>query len=183
MAIEYRTEPDRSEFLDGVAHPKVSPRQRHAVVQGKLVRIIATAGEGLGQCGPEWEIRLAQRSKPTRFIPDVAFFSFERLRALAPADRECPPCAPDVTVEVFSLGDSRRYLQQKIALYLTHGALVVLDVDPLDRSIRVFDRERGAVPLLLCAGAVFAHEAVPWLRFNVQEAFADLDIPEKDNGR
>jgi Uma2 family endonuclease len=176
MAIDYRTEPEYWEYLDGEVHPKVSPRQRHAVVQGTLLAIIRTAARGSGQVGTEWDVWLPDREKRTKFIPDVSFFSFDRLRAMSEEEREFPPCAPDIAVEVLSPGDDRAYLERKIGLYLSHGSLIVLDVDPLERTIRVCDRD-GA--LLLREGDRFANAAIPWLAFDVQEAFADLDIPDK----
>ncbi len=176
MAIDYRTEPEYWEYLDGEVYPKVSPRQRHAVVQGTLYAIIRTQGAGRGQCGTEWDVGLPGRAEIAKFIPDVSFFSFERLRAMSEEDREFPPCAPDVAVEVISPGDKRAYLERKIALYLSHGSIIVLDVDPLERTIRVYDRDGAA---LLREGDRFEHAAVPWLRFDVREAFGDLDIPEK----
>ncbi len=179
MAIDYRTEPEYWEYLDGEVHPKVSPRQRHAVVQGALLAIILAAGRGVGQAGTEWDVWLPDRDKLTKFIPDVSFFLFERLRAMSEEDRQFPPCAPDVAVEVLSPGDSRAYLEKKIALYLSHGALIVLDVDPLERTIRVCDHHGNA---LLGEGDRFEHGDVPWLRFDVREAFADLDIPDPSTG-
>lgn len=174
MAIDYRTEPEYWEYLDGEVHPKVSPRQRHAVVQGTLVRLIADAGRGFGQAGTEWDVWLPDREKLTKFIPDVSFFSFARLRAMSEEDREFPPCAPDVAVEVLSPGDARSYLERKIDLYLSHGGIVVLDVDPIDRTVRVCD---SAGSTLLREGDRFEHQAVPWLAFDVRDVFADLDIP------
>jgi Uma2 family endonuclease len=139
MTIDYRTEPEYWEYLDGEVHPKVSPRQRHAVVQGTLLAIVRTAARGRGQTGTEWDVWLPDHEKLTKFIPDVSFFSFDRLRAMNVENREFPPCAPDVAVEVFSPGDKPAYLERKIALYLSHGSRVVLDVDPLERTIRVCD--------------------------------------------
>lgn len=175
MAIEYRTEPEYWEYLDGTVHPKVSPRQRHAVVQGTLLAIVRDCGRGRGQSGTEWDIWPPTHERLTKLIPDVSFFSFERLRAMSEEDREFPPAAPDVAVEVLSPGDSRAYLEQKIELYLTHGSLVVLDVDPLERTVRVYDRDGSRV---LAAGDRFAHHAVPWLVFEVDDVFSDLDIPK-----
>jgi Uma2 family endonuclease len=176
MVIEYRTEPEYWEYLDGEAHPKVSPRQRHAVVQVTLAAIIRDRGRSHGQSGTEWDVWLPDREKLTKFIPDVSFFSYERLRAMSESDREFPPCAPDIAVEVLSPGDQRAYLNRKIELYLSHGALVVLDVDPQERTIRVCDTHGVRV---LRESDSFAHDAAPWLTFDVREAFADLDIPEK----
>jgi Uma2 family endonuclease len=175
MAIEYRTEPEYWEYLDGEVHPKVSPRQRHAVVQTTLAKMISIAGAGRGQVGTEWDVWLPSRMKLTKFIPDVSFFSYDRLRAMSEEDRAFPPCAPDVAVEVLSPGDKQAFLDAKIALYLANGALVVLDVDPLERTIRSCTASRTR---LLRVGERFVEPAVPWLAFDVRGAFADLDIPE-----
>ena len=174
MSVEYRTEPEYWEYLDGEVHPKVSPRQRHAVVQTALASIIRTAAIGRGQVGTEWDIWLPDHEKLTKFIPDVSYFSFDRLRAMGVRDSEFPPCAPDVAAEVWSPGDNRTYLEKKISLYLSHGSLVVFDVSFLARTIEVHDRvetrEFGEM-------SEFSHPLVPWLAFPVREVFRDLDIP------
>lgn len=177
MAIDYRTEPEYWEYLDGEVHPKVSPRQRHAVVQGKMLRIISEFGEKYGQIGTEWDVWLPDHERLTKFIPDVSYFSFARLRAMSEEDREFPPCAPDIAVEVLSPGDSPAYLARKIELYLSHGSLVVFDVDPLERTITVHTQHTS--PRTLRGVDVFADPSVPWLTFSVADAFANLDIPAK----
>ena len=174
--VEYRTERAYWEYLDGKAFPKVSPQSAHAIVQTTLARIVADAASGLGQTGTEWDIYLPDRQKKTKFIPDVSFWSYDRLRAMTEKERKAPPRAPDLAVEVLSPGDKRWYVDKKIELYLSHGSLVVLDVDPRKRTIRVIDRSGES---LLGEEDAFAHHAVPWLRFNVRDVFADLEIPEK----
>lgn len=177
MAIEYRTEPEYWEYLDGEVHPKVSPRQRHAVVQGTILALILERCKPLGQVGTEWDVWLPDHERLTKFIPDVSYFSFERLRAMSEEEREFPPCAPDVAVEVLSPGDSPAYLRRKIDLYLSHGSLIVLDVDPLERVVVV--HTAGEPPTKLSGGARFEHPLVPWLAFEVSEVFSNLDIPPK----
>ena len=176
MAIEYRTEPEYWEYLDGEVYPKVSPGQRHAVVQTTLASIVRAAAVGKGQVGTERDIWLRDHEKLTKFIPDVSFFSFDRLREMGGRDAEFPPCAPDVAAEVWSPGDNRAYLEKKISLYLSHGSLVVLDVDFLTRRIAVHDSDKIVE---LSEGDTFAHPLVPWLEFTVRDVFRDLDIPEK----
>ncbi|HEV7179305.1 MAG TPA: hypothetical protein VGN11_05510 [Candidatus Baltobacteraceae bacterium] len=50
MSVEYRTEP---EFVDGEAHPKVSPRLRHGAVRAKLVALLQSSGQR-GIIAPDW---------------------------------------------------------------------------------------------------------------------------------
>ncbi len=181
MVIEYRTEPEYREYLDGIPYPKVSPRRRHAVVQCSFAALLRLQGLNYGETGTEWDVWLPDREKWTKFIPDVSFFSVERLQTLKEADREFPPFAPDIVVEVRSPGDSFVYLRKKIDLYLSHGALVVFDVDPLAREILVY---RASTDVLrLREGDGFADERIPWLAFVATEIFADLDDDKRKNKR
>ena len=175
MAIEYRTEPEYIEYLDGLAHPKVSPRHWHGVVQAAFASIVRENGRVHGTTATEWDCWLPDRERQTKFIPDVSFVSYERLRALSEDDRQFPPFAPDIAVEVWSPGDSRTYLQKKIDLYLSHGSLVVFDADPATRVLRVITKKGER---LLREGDRFADDVVPWLEFDLHELFRDLDIPE-----
>ena len=176
MAIEYRSEPEYTEYIDGIAHPKVSPRIWHGIVQGAFVAILREQGRGRGVAATEWDCWLPDRERLTKFIPDVSFCSYERLRPLSERDRQFLPFAPDIAVEVLSPGDAPNYLQKKIDLYLSHGSLVVFDADPALRTVRVVTKEGERT---LREGDRFADEVVPWFTFDVREVFADLDIPEQ----
>ena len=75
-------------------------------------------------------------------------------------DAEFPPCAPDIACEVWSPGDNRKYLEKKMSLYLSHGSMIVLDVNFLTRTINVHDNVTFAK---LSEADVFSHRLVPWL--------------------
>ncbi|HMF28997.1 MAG TPA: Uma2 family endonuclease, partial [Candidatus Cybelea sp.] len=96
----------------------------------------------------------------------------ERLRALSVVEREEPPFSPDIAVEVWSPTNDRRYLDLKIERYLATGAILVLDVNPYARTIVAHD---ASAIRTYQSGERFEHPAMPWLRFDVAEAFADLD--------
>ena len=161
------------EYLDGEAHPKVSPRTTHALVQFAMARLVYAAAGKRGLVGTEWDARPGGvDGTETTFVPDVSYVSRERLAALDAADREEPPFSPDVAVEVWSPSNDRRYLERKIAKYLATGALLVLDVDPYARTIVAHDA-RGSRHY--AQDEAFEHPAVPWLRFDIRAAFADLD--------
>ena len=175
MDIEYRTEPEYIEYLDGVAHPKVSARIGHGIVQTTFVSILFARAHGRGAIAAEWDCWMPDRERLTKFIPDVSFVAYERIRSLSQRDLEFPPFAPDIAVEVLSPGDAPEYLRKKIDLYLSHGSLVVFDTDPATRVVRAIKRDGER---LLREGARFADDLVPWFTFDVREVFADLDIPE-----
>jgi Uma2 family endonuclease len=125
------------ESIRGRCEPKVSPRRRHALLQGRLFAQIDRWSRGRGEAGTEWRFYLLEREgRSSSLVPDVAYVSFERLPlALSEDARERPRLAPDIACEVLSPGDSRTMLAEKIALYLRHGARVVLAIDPDARTV------------------------------------------------
>ncbi len=161
------------EYLDGRRYPKVSPKLTHALVQGALCRILHRCAGKRGRVAPELDVwPSGLRESDTKLVPDIAYVSIERLRSLTAEQREEPPFSPDIAVEVWSPTNRRSYLEEKIARYLTTGSMLVLDVDPGARAIVAHDatsRRRYE------CGETFEHPAFDWLRFDVAEAFADLD--------
>ena len=161
------------EYLDGQPYPKVSPKLSHSLVQGALCRILHRCAGKRGRVGPELDVYPGpQETGTTKFVPDVAYVSIERLRALSSAEREEPPFSPDIAVEVWSPTNDRQYLNLKIRRYLATGALLVLDVDPQARTIVAYDASGVRT---YQTGARFEQPAMPWLQFDVAEVFADLD--------
>lgn len=159
------------EYIGGRAYPKVSPKRTHSMVQRNLLRILEDAAGDRGAVGPEWRFRLGP---DTSLVPDIAYVSFERLRPLTDEQAEEPPFAPDIAAEVRSPSHRAGLLESKIEQYFLHGALLVLDVDPVERI--VYARTANAA-LAFKSGEWFACDALPWLRFDVSEVFARIDIP------
>ena len=159
------------EYLAGRAVPKVSPKRRHGIVQGRLWAILRAQAHGRGDVATEWRCYLPAEPRRTSLVPDVAFISNERLAPLTDEERERPQFAPDIAVEVRSEDDKRKNLEWKIAAYLRHGAQLVLDVLPLERKIVAHTHE-GVREFV--EGERFTCGALPWLLFEVGDVFADL---------
>lgn len=108
----------------------------------------------------------------TSLVPDVAFFSDDRLAPLSEDQRAKPPFAPDIVVEVRSPDDREVGIRRKTALYLEHGAMLVLNADLSGRTVRLnaIDGER-----LLRTGDTIEHPAFPDLHVPVASIFAPLD--------
>jgi Uma2 family endonuclease len=173
MAIEYRTEPEYFEYLDGKVYPKVSPRRTHAVVQATMIAMLLGTARERGTLASEWDFRLgAVDGTKTKFIPDIAFVYRERLDALERNDPEEPPLAPDIAIEIRSPSNRQNFIAAKIERYLACGATLVLDVDPASRSVTA--HAAGGVRRYE-NGERFSHLAVPWMTFDVADAFADLE--------
>ena len=164
------------ELLDGRAYPKVSPKARHAGVQAAIIRVIEDLAGDRGFVGPEWRFKIGRADGTnTTFVPDVAYVSFERLRAIPQEDRDEPPFAPDIAVEVRSPSDNIAFLRRKIERYLQTGSVLVLVADPDKRTIVAHGTDGTRD---YSSGDRFEHPAVPWLVFEVAAIFAKLDLLE-----
>ena len=174
MDTMLHSDPPTIEYLDGRAYPKVSPRTGHSLVQGAMLALLRASAGRRGAVGPELRCYpAAAKRTQTSLVPDVAFVSRERLRALHDGEeREKPPFSPDVVVEVRSPSEDLRFLRKKIERYLATGALLVLDVDPQSRTISAHSHE-GVTQFT--QDMRFTHARVPWLTFDVREVFCDLD--------
>ncbi len=147
----------------------------HGLVQLALARVIADCVGPRGFVVPEvrFDPEAPSGSKRTEFVPDIAFVGHARRRKNLGKEREKPPFSPELAVEVRSPSDDLRYLARKIARYLATGSVLVLDVDPKTRRI-VAHAANGIREYR--AGELFAHGALPWLQFDVDSIFADLDL-------
>ena len=161
------------EVLDGRRYRKMSPRSRHGRVQGLMSTILERCGHEFGLAGTEWDFRIGVVDHTDSFfVPDAAFVRFERIAALAPKDREQPPIAPDIVVEVRSSKEPRSYRERKIERYLKCGSTLVLDIDPIKRI--VYAHAAGGIRKYT-EGERFEHDAAPWLVFDIAEAFVGLE--------
>ncbi len=171
MARTLRDEPE-IEYIAGQPYPKVSPKRIHAVVQLAVAMILRRCSDGQGVVGPEWRFKL---ERGTELVPDVAYVSYDRLRPLTDDEVEEPPFSPDVAVEVRSPSHRPALTAEKIRQYLSHGGSLVLDVDPFDRVVYAYTSENKCS--VFRRGERFSSTVAPWLRFDVDELFVDIDIP------
>jgi Uma2 family endonuclease len=159
------------EYINGKPYPKVSPKRTHARVQFALAKILDRCGGLHGEVNPEWRLHL---EAGTSLVPDLAYVSYQRLQRLSKEEAEEPPFAPEVVAEIRSPSHRRALTEEKIRLYLAHGAHLVLDVDPSKRLI--YAHTHNGVSMHH-AGERFSSLIVPWLEFDVDEVFAKIDIP------
>jgi Uma2 family endonuclease len=160
------------EYLAGRPVPKVSPKRRHGIVQGRLWAILRELAGDRGDVATEWRCHPSLSAPRTSLVPDVAFVSRERLVDVSQDDREEPPFAPDIVIEVRSPSDRLKNVEWKIQAYLDHGAIVVLDVLIDERAIRAFTV--GGVRIFT-ENERFTCEGLPWFSFDVRAVFADLE--------
>ncbi|MGH7683896.1 MAG: Uma2 family endonuclease [Vulcanimicrobiaceae bacterium] len=162
------------EWIGGRAVQKVSPKRRHAILQAAITSTLRAWATGKGEVGSEWRFRLAPPGEVRRpLVPDVAFLSNERRRGLTGEDRETPPVAPDIVVEILSPDDRRADINEKCRVYVATGVRLVLYVDPETRRIDAY-RPDGTHEKISVAGTYEPRE-FPNLALPFGDFFAELD--------
>ena len=165
------TKPE-TEWVRGRPRQKVSPQRTHSWLQGAMTIALTRWSRGRGRVGPEWRFRIAPPGEVRRpLVPDVAYVSNERLRALTDEELEVPPIAPDVAVEILSPDDRRIDIDDKVRTYLRGGSQLVIVVDPMRRVVELHDASGAAI--IDETGAI-AHNALPAFSYAVSELFAVL---------
>jgi Uma2 family endonuclease len=163
------------EWILGRAVQKVSPKRRHSLVQAALLARIGAWATGRGEVGPEWRFRLEPTGEAIRpLVPDVAYLSYERAAVFTDDELEAPLLAPDVAVEIRSIGDRQEHIDHKIGVYLACGTHAVIVVDPYARRIDAYDAN-GTTSFT--GSDRFTHSALPGLTFTIDELFAVLERP------
>lgn len=173
MAIEYRTEPEYCEWLDGKAHPKVSPRDAHGRAQARLAYLLIRCGaERHGTVGTEVDAAIGKRDgTKTKFIPDVSFILPEQRAGLTKRQADIPPFSPAIAIEIWSRGDTDEYLAKKFARYLNSGSQLVLDIRINEGTISAHSAD--GVETFHLTGT-FRSDLFPWFTFELRELFEGL---------
>jgi Uma2 family endonuclease len=173
------------EFLDWPDEPGC----RQELIRGEVVTMSLAGGEH-GEVALEIGSRIRNHVKPlklgtvyaaeTGFIferdpdtvrgADVAFVSNQRL-ALITNRKKHIPFGPDLAVEVRSPDDRDAEVEEKIGMWLAAGSQLVWDVDPEDRTVRVY--RKGAEPVTLREDQeIDGGDVIPGFRCRVADFFA-----------
>jgi len=160
------------ESIGGRWVQKVSPQSRHSILQARMGTLFMVWAGRRGQVGTEWRCYfLPKGERWSSLVPDVAFFSFERLPRDRGEVREKPTIAPDIAVEILSPDDRRPVLDEKIDLYVRGGAELVVVVDPQRQLVEIHeDGNHHSFGLAEIARS----RRFPDLALDVAELFVDL---------
>jgi len=169
--IEPQTKP-ASEWIAGRVVQKVSPSQRHANAQARIISALVSWSDNFerGRVGTEWEFRIAPPGEVARsLVPDVAFLSYEKIPPEDDRAAQYPQTAPDAAFEVLSPSDRASNVAEKIRVYLLSGTGVVAMVDPDRRSVALHD---AAGIRTLKEGDILEHPSLPNFAMPVADIFA-----------
>ena len=161
---------------------------RYELVKGEL-RQMAPAGHEHGRVVINFTWRLAQYvttnqlgvvyAAETGFklagdpdtvrAPDVAFVSKDRLNEITSAAGFWPG-APDLTVEVVSLGDTYTEVQEKAVDWLAAGTKLVLALNPRKRAVTVY-RSLNDIVILNDDVVLDLNDVVPGFKIAIKDIF------------
>jgi len=156
------------ELYDGMVHEKVSPQSDHSRIMLRFGRLLDDWAADRGWVGAEWRV---YPKEGITLVPDVAFISDERLAPLTREERQKPPLAPDIAVEIRSPDDRDADINRKTALYLELGTTLVVNVDPARRVVRITDREQD---MELDESETIEHRTFGGLHISIEAIFATL---------
>jgi Uma2 family endonuclease len=163
--IDIQNREDRLyELVDGVLVEKVMGflESALAVWIAHLLQEFVN-GHDLGfLTGADGTIRLLPRLVR---IPDVSFFSWDRVPNREMPTDPIPDLAPDLAVEVLSEGNTEKEMKRKLKEYFLAGARLVWYVDPATRTVTVYTapdrRVRLSEDQTLSGGDVLPGLALP----------------------
>ena len=161
---------------------------RYELVRGEL-RKMAPAGHVHGREGNRVNVSLSNhvyendlgetylaetgfvlaRSPDHVRAPDVAFVRRERVEEVGDAEGYFPG-APNLAVEVISPNDRYTQVEEKVADWLNHGALMVIVVNPRNRTVQV--HTSNGVTELTEADTLDGGDVVPGWSMPVADIFS-----------
>jgi Uma2 family endonuclease len=168
-----------AEILDGELFLSPRPAPRHALAASSLVMLIGNPFQG-GKGGPggwwilgEPELHFGEQI----VVPDIAGWRRERLPSLP--DEAWFALAPDWVCEVLSQSTARIDRARKLRIYADAGVAHAWLVDPIQRTIEVFQLRDGA---WVIAHVVDGKDAVRLAPFDAVPLELGTLWPEADTG-
>ena len=165
------------ELFDGVLVEKVLGREE-SIIALTLARLLGNyvherqLGVMSGADGPmRFRVGLVR-------LPDVAFISWERIPGISSV-QPIPSIIPDLTVEVFSRGNTRREMERKRKEYFDAGVRLAWFVDPKQRTVAVYTSASEPDRVLTATETLNGGTVVPGFELKLSELFSILDRLEK----
>jgi Uma2 family endonuclease len=131
LATHFEREP---EFVHGELVEKSLPKKKHARTQQRLCVLLDRAGYGCS----ELRVKLAH---DLYRIPDFALYESE-------PEGELPDAPPLLIIEIASLDDRRRDVEQKLEEYRAWGVAHVWFVEPELKKLSIWNGGLVSVPQL-----------------------------------
>ena len=160
------------ELREGTVTQKVSPQERHALLQYGLAERINGFGRPRKLALALPELRGIFGS--SFLVPDLAVYRWNRLRLLPSGEvDDVYGRPPHVVVEIRSPDQSLRDLADKCLLYIRHGVPTVLLINPARKWVRRFGAD-GSDTTLRGDERIDLDSVLPGFDLTVNEVFEAL---------
>jgi Uma2 family endonuclease len=161
------------ELVDGVLVEKAMGKME-SLLAGAIIAILRSfvIPRNLGIITvPDGMMRLA----PTIFrAPDVAFIAWERIPAGPLSEAALAEVVPDLAVEVLSPSNTKAEMARKRREYFEAGVRLVWEVDPIARTVAVFDTPDRSM-VLDESQTLDGGEVLPGFALALGDLFGELD--------
>ncbi len=108
-------------------------------------------------------------------IPDVAFFSWDRMPGRRRPTAPIPELAPDLAVEVLSRSNTRAEMRRKRQDYFSVGVRLAWEIDPEARTVAVYTSPESPDVVLTEADTLDGGPVLPGFRLALKDLFSELD--------
>lgn len=113
-------------------------------------------------------------------IPDVSFFSWDRIPGRRLPREPVPALVPDLAVEILSVSNTAAEMARKRAEYFQSGVRLVWMIDPRTRTVEVFDSPSSKT-LLHESDRLIGGDLLPGFEIDLNVFFGELDPPADPN--
>src|SRR5207248_10040832 len=107
-------------------------------------------------------------------IPDLAFFSWDRLPGRRLPREPMPTLAPDLAIEILSVSNTAREMELKRHDYLSAGVRLVWEIDSEARTVDVYTAPDQRTTLNE-EDTLVGDPVLPGFQLPLRELFAELD--------
>jgi Uma2 family endonuclease len=108
--------------------------------------------------------------------PDIAFFAKERLQGMTVLPSGYLEGAPDLAVEVLSLGNTVEEIDDKLTEYFENGSRLVWVINPIQHYVLVYRSAQEPDRLLKSRDSLDGEEVIPGFTLAVADLFQKLDF-------
>lgn len=151
------------EYVDGVVLQKPMPNKDHVLLAEELIIAIGLYRRRYGgSSGPEGRVRLPDGSGYR--LPDTAYW--------APSRPHETDGVPSVAVEIRSPDQTMESLRQKCRAFRRNGVDVCWLIDPVSRSVEVFEGELDGVRL--APGASLETPVMPGFQLALSDLWGSI---------
>jgi Uma2 family endonuclease len=108
-------------------------------------------------------------------IPDVAFFSWDRMPGRRRPPEPIPTLVPDLAVEVLSRSNTPGEMLLKRQDYFRVGVRLAWEIDPRARTVAVYTSPEPPMAVLTAADTLDGGAVLPGFALPLADLFAELD--------